>query len=376
VVELTGLGDYEFTLTVSTDFGSDTHEFPFHIMGWHIEVVDPGPDVGSHSDLALDSQDLPHISYMHEGQASDNFLKYAHYDGTEWRIEIVDDEGQVGYGSSIAVDSQGHPHISYHDARDAFNMDTLDLNYAYHDGTSWHVQTVDSQGNVGRPSSIAVDSSDLPHISYRFYPDFNQGHLKYARFDGLAWHIQTVDNSGLVGDCNSIAVDSRDHPHISYEDHGFVRLKYAHHNGSSWQVEAVEEQRFTGSCSSLALDSLDRPHIAHYVWTGSEAVKYSWYDGEQWHNETVEQDENTGSSCSLALDRNDRPHISYKYGGSGSPSDYLKYAYHDGAAWHLKRVDPESGTGKWSSLELDSAGRPHISYLDDIKGRLKYARYY
>ena len=53
-----------------------------------------------------------------------------------------------------------------------------DLKYAYYDGT-WHIGTVDSNGDVGAYNSLALDSSNIPHISY--YDSTNNA-LKYATF--------------------------------------------------------------------------------------------------------------------------------------------------------------------------------------------------
>ncbi len=45
----------------------------------------------------------------------------------------------------------------------------------------WYVGTLDSSGDVGKFSSIAIDRYDSPHISYC---DVTNGYLKYAYFPG------------------------------------------------------------------------------------------------------------------------------------------------------------------------------------------------
>jgi len=44
----------------------------------------------------------------------------------------------------------------------------------------WQIETVDSAGNVGDDSALALDSSDKPHISYY---DYDYDNLKYARWN-------------------------------------------------------------------------------------------------------------------------------------------------------------------------------------------------
>ena len=75
----------------------------------------------------------------------------------------------------------------------------------------WQIERVDSNG-LGNYSSLALDSSGWPHISYW---DYTNADLKYAYKDASGWHIETVDYVGYVGAYTSLALDSADHPHIS-----------------------------------------------------------------------------------------------------------------------------------------------------------------
>jgi hypothetical protein len=90
----------------------------------------------------------------------------------------------------------------------------------------WDIQIVDSEKNVGRCTSIALDSSNNAHISYLDWVE----NLKYARSTGSSWSIQTVDSEG--GDISggtSIALDSSGLPHISYNNrkYQFMGTYYA-----------------------------------------------------------------------------------------------------------------------------------------------------
>lgn len=71
-------------------------------------------------------------------------------------------------------------HISYHYCGEYINFECTisDLKYATNSSGEWQTFTIDSDGNVGWYTSIALDSNDKVHISY--YYDYYNKDLKYA----------------------------------------------------------------------------------------------------------------------------------------------------------------------------------------------------
>jgi len=330
--------------------------------GWHLETVDTGGSVGTYSSLTLDASGHPHISFY---DGTNSALKYAYEDGAGWHFEIVDSEGPVGWYTSIALDGSGYPHISY------ANWVTVgglcgthyyfadDLKYAYKDGAGWHTETVDTEGYTGYYTSLALDASGYPHISYH---DYHDGDLKYTRRDGSGWHIQTVDAEG--GSYTSLALDASAHPHISYYDDTNDDLKYAYHDAAGWHFESVDRRRNL-SAVSLALDGSGDPRVSYY---GGGALRYLVRGDEITQGQAVDAE---GGGTSLALDGSGYAHIGYNHYEDDDSN--LKYAYEDQAGWHVAVVDTQGSVGQYASLGLDGEGRPHISYHDDSGRALKYA---
>jgi PKD repeat protein len=326
-----------------------------HYLGehWVMQIVDSEGNVGNYNSIAVDSNNIPHISYYNyipPDPPCGDPLKYARWTGTDWTIEIVDSQGIVGSHTSIAIDKYNRPHISYLD------VDDWDLKYVRWTGNVWKTETVDTHYS-GEHTSIAIDSNGYPHITY---DDDGEGAVKYARKTANGWISEIV----CKGSFSSIALDSGNNPYISLVDIG--TLKCASWNGSQWNINNVD---FLGSAeegTSIALNCNDNPRIS-YRGKDNYNLKYAVWDGNQWIIRIVDSTICQGSEPSLALDSCDHPHISYTTGGT------LRYAEWTGSSWYFEVLDYGiEYPGRTVSLAIDSNDDSHISYYDDYN--LKYAK--
>ena len=86
----------------------------------------------------------------------------------------------------------------------------------------------------------------------------------------------------------------------------------------------------------------------------------------------MDSEGSTGAGSSLELNGAGHPRISYRRWGADGD---LKYARWDDPGWHIETVTSAGNTGGWSSLALDDAEHPHISYYDMSYLDLEYARW-
>lgn len=311
--------------------------------GWHLQQVDRYGILLGDISMALDSDDRPHISY---NELNIGELRYAHLNSAGWYLNTLERGYEAGFFNQIALidDSPGI----------AFFMDHM-LNY-YHLGS---VHIVDDGGDdVGRSLDLALDKDGTPHISYCGDYELDYGPCQELRYAYLAgpfdWQVESVDTGGNIGSATSIAMDENDYPHISYNDGSNDSVKYAYKDNSGWHREMVDY----GEGSSLALDDQGYIHMSYFD-DDNDDLKYAYQDSSGWNKETVESDGNVGSESSLVLDDQGYPHISY----SDYTKSLLKYAYMDEEGWHIRSVGVD---GRSSSLDLDSEGHAHIGFRLDL----------
>ncbi|MHC4418210.1 MAG: hypothetical protein ACYSU6_06445 [Planctomycetota bacterium] len=92
-----------------------------------------------------------------------------------------------------------------------------------------------------------------------------------------------------------------------------------------------------------------------------------------WNVQTVDSTSDVGRTTSIALDKAGQPHISYIDYTKGG----LKYAAFNGSTWDIQTVASTgvSGYTAFTAIALDAAGRPHISYDNQAKEQLNYAAF-
>ncbi len=325
--------------------------------------------LGQYSSIAVDSNDIVHISYFDSIAGSSppgGRLKYASGFRGSWVPITIDSAGFVGEYSSIAVDSADNVHISY------YNRASDRLKYATNVGT-WTTTTVGSTSG-GEYTSIALGSDDSLHISH-----INSSVvLMYT--NSTVTTGNNVDTVITVTGFNSIALDSSNIPHISYYDDSNTRLKHAQYDsGVGWIRGIVDESTGVdvGQYSSIAIDSLGYIHISYYDATNGD-LKHAVYDILEavWLRETVDSADDVGQYSSIAIDSNDKVHISYYDATNGD----LKYATNAGSTWAIETVDSAYDVGQYSSIAVDSNDSVHISYHEFhgangtvAYGALKYA---
>jgi hypothetical protein len=297
--------------------------------GWQIETVAEGYFYGP-LDLALDTGDRPHIVYHdHQGEMFDpntGDAAYAFKNGDGWDVEAVVHPGHDGWDTSIALGPEGAVHISSIDPVQFGAVDGVE--WAVRQSGAWSIRPIGS-GPVPYEfgTGIAVDGTGRVHLVYhdgeeRLNATGRGSDLFYATYAGAGWEIEEVDSEGDVGKFASIAVDGEGRPHLAYfewTEAGAGYVKYAFRDGEGWRTERVErledvEISFLGArrMTSIAMDGEGRPHMAYADRTW---VRCAVRSGEAWEIQTVAfpsaGSEVLGQLVSLALDRSGRPHLVY-----------------------------------------------------------------
>jgi hypothetical protein len=210
--------------------GYSSVDYAYHDgSSWHFEDVGTGEE----AEMVFDDNYYPHVAYSHYDTTQEkHYLKYAYKDAGGWNSEIMLDTGSSVDYPSIDLDSHGHPHIMYYYREDPAYENQLQ--YAYNDGSTWHIESV-SDENGAYYISLEVDNSDYPHAAFYYW---GYSSLKYLYLDENGWYSETIEDFNdidiEVGMYPSLVLDSNGLPHISYtyyDDANLDRdLKYARYS--------------------------------------------------------------------------------------------------------------------------------------------------
>jgi len=332
--------------------------------------------VGKHTSIAVGGDNIVHISYyIYDGTYG--MLKYATWDGVTWGFDIVDHEqypskeSDVGLWTSIAVNSANVPSISY------MSEKYDDLKYAKKGGSGWDVTNVSEE--TGRKdnlegvfTSLVIDVNGNPHISYLDFTTAGNYKLRHAYINKGAWNTESVDSGVGIGYDTSIARNSDStQMTISYYDAKNGKLKYATGNSGNWSTHLFDDGFNVGNYTSVDYDTNNRQGISFYSQDNGGYYFRKW-NGNAWDATLIDTSGNVGISTSLDISNGSFPHIAY----FNDVGDNLKYATSVGELWYTRDLVASGTVGEYSSLKLDANTKPHIAYYDRSKGDLMFIEWY
>jgi len=333
---------------------------------WTKTTADYTDESGPENAIVVDSNGHVHIVYINGGNYK---IMHAVNEGSGWNTAVVDScAGSYCWDAHMVVDDNDELHVAY-------SAQGEKLVYQHYDGQGWNGGVVSSSARFA-PVGIAVDSNNLPHISYSQTGQWCGNGLRLASYDGSAWTFQSVDAGTNKGCDSSIVIDDNDHVYIAYQDRDNAKLKFATNKSGSWlsyspDASSFGNNMYPGYATSLAMDEQGQFHIAHYD-SDNEDLRYSTgVPNGQWANSIVDASGNTGKNPSIAVDAAGDLHIVYS-SWSGFDLKYATLKPSSSSSWQKSNIQTQDMVGDSNAIYIDN-GIIHVAYSDDTNDVLKYA---
>lgn len=375
------------TWSKSTILADTTGVYPDVAVGSIGKKATPNPG------NSFDNVVTPSGGLISTTSASDQLLHIAFFDPTacavKYAAETVTPTGSVIWKIATIesfFDSTGTCPTDYESMYSS--------NYPY-------FQQVDGVANVG----IAVDSANNAHIVFQKFYDstFSSVVSVYANNVSGSWQqTSLLDNTvnrtrsgnpvyifGELYSRREISVDGWGDIHI-FGHQGNVTgcssslvadLEYVTNQKGSWDEEHFNYDLWgyvspsgyadLDGAASLTVDNSGGLH-AVFRDACSDELLYSYAPLEDTATTTfISTTGSIGQYTSLDIDTSDKIHITY-YDESNTQ---LMYANNASGSWATAAVDSSDIVGTYTSLKVDAAGRIHIAYYKETGQELKYALY-
>ena len=283
--------------------------------------------------------------------------------------KIIDSKGDVGSETSVAIGIDGNPIIAYYDVTNG------DLKVASCDTpacATTTVATIDSTNNVGRTPSITIGANGHPVISYLDYTNFD---LKLATCMDASCSkvsIAVVDSVGEVGWFSSVAIGRNGNPVISYADQLNGDLKIAictRMNCTTAIIQSLGSDNEEGEHTSIAIGVDGNPIISFLDRTNYDLRVAACVDVncENIAVRTVDSEGSVGLSPSLAIGNDGFPVISY-LDAEAFGLRVAKCADITCSSAEISTIDDSTLVGYGTSIAIGSNGNPVVAYTGTETG--------
>ena len=286
----------------------------------------------------------------------------------------VDSAGNVGEYTSIAIGVDGNPIISYQDETNGF-LKVAACSDTTCSGTAT-ITTVDQV--IVWHTSITIGADGNPIISYFAA---NSKDLKVAACTVPTCTniptITTVDSTDNVGPFTSITIGADNNPIISYYDNTYKALKVAactNPTCTDTTTITTVDSGSAGQYSSITIGPDGNPIISHANTDGNLKVA-ACTNPTCTNTPTITTIDTDGSvaSTSITIGVDGNPIISYYDATNGD----LKVAACTNPTCTdtptFTTVDNTGNVGLFASITIGPDGNPIISYYDFTNGSLKVA---
>jgi len=267
-------------------------------------------------------------------------------------IEVVDSVGDVGWQTSIAIDSGDLPHIGYIDNTNA------DLKYARRLESGWITEMASTYGNRESDTGLVLDSADRPAMVCGSGPGY------YVFNHGAGWVSEGLE--GFAVWFSTLALDTNGNPRILYnwsvyKEYG-SRVVYAIRAGpDDWVETRIGSGPFIPYSPDyeLVIDGNNNRHIARIA-TSGDTLRYAFRSGTATEHVSFTR----ASSCDLAVDGQYSPSIAYYDAGLAALIFLTKLQ----GSWVPFIVDQSGDVGRYCSLAIGTDGSWHIAYFYARRG--------
>lgn len=342
-----------------------------------IFTPDPSIQIGKYSSIAADKNGNPVISYYDEKNADLKILHCGNFVCSSGNtIASPDTTGTVGQYTSVTVDSHNFPVVTYYDATAGVLKVLHCGNAACTSGNS--IVKPDLSGSNGVQSSVKLNASGNPVVAYFNFTNTALKVLTCGNATCTAGNtMATPDTGGDVGRYPSLQLDVNGLPAVSYLDLTNGKLKVLRCGNatctSANTLSTISSSGVGGYYSSLALDVGNKPVVSYWNRTDSKLNVLRCSDTTCSVGNTItvpDVSASVGLYTSLKLDASSNPVISYYDAGQGD----LKLLHCGSTTCGINSVnipDTADKVGRYSAIKLDSLGNPVVSYWDEANGDLK-----